>query len=103
MDETVRDQPVVLLVAVDRRWPQDQAVEQLPVVECQPRNDAGGDDDDECDRQVHRKVLPRCGEGRGSGQLRSWSFSGMRLGYPAHAAPAKNATNAKKTNSNNAP
>src|SRR3546814_12478517 len=68
MDETVRDQPVVLLVAVDRRWPQDPAVEQLPVVECQPRNDAGGDDDDECDRQVHRTVLPPRSEERRVGE-----------------------------------
>jgi hypothetical protein len=58
MDQAVRDQPVVLLFPLYRRWPQDQIVDQAPVIEGHERDDAGdGKDDQQAGRHMTKLTM----------------------------------------------
>lgn len=53
MDETVRDETVILPAPADGRWVKNQIIHQFLLAECADGNDAGNDDNDEGYAKLH--------------------------------------------------
>jgi hypothetical protein len=58
MNQPVADEPVILMLAADRRRPQDQAFEQARIVQRNERDNAGDGNDGDAEGEIHGSSRP---------------------------------------------